>query len=45
MEQQEARKAFISNIYKFCENVELNEKFMDELKQHPKRDFIGQVMV
>jgi hypothetical protein len=45
MEQQEPRKAFVKNLHKFCEDIKLNEAFLEGLKKHPNCEYVEEVMV
>jgi hypothetical protein len=45
MDQQEPRENFVKNLYSFCEEVELNDAFIEALKQHSNAKYIEEVMV
>ncbi len=45
MDQQEPRQNFVMNLYSFCEEVVLNDAFIEALKQHSNAKYIEEVMV
>jgi hypothetical protein len=45
MDQQEPRQNFVMNLHSFCEEVVLNDAFIEALKQHSNAKYIEEVMV
>ena len=45
MEQHEPRRAFVMADPLICQKLELNEDFMNELKEHSNAEYIDAVMV
>jgi hypothetical protein len=45
MEQQKPREKFVKNLHSFCEEVQLNDAFIDALKEHPYANYIELVLV
>jgi hypothetical protein len=45
MDQQEPREKFVNSLHSFCEEVELNDAFIEALKQHSNAKYIEEVMV
>jgi len=45
MDQQEPRENFVMNLHSFCEEVVLNDAFIEALKQHSNAKYIEEVMV
>ncbi len=45
MDQQEPRENFVKNLHSVCEEVVLDDAFIEALKQHSNAKYIEEVMV
>jgi hypothetical protein len=45
MEQQEPRRSFVNNLYNFCKPIELNKRFLEEIKGHNYSEYLKEVEV
>jgi len=45
MEQQEPRRQFMKNLTEFIKPIQLNQAFMDGLKEHSNSEYLEQVDV